>query len=1166
MAARSPRRREAVLAFDALHIEGGLLAPEWLTRVSRLDAPDQAEADYRIPKGLNLRDEIGRSWRIAQAHHEEYRAGLARKADAAGLSARFVRALLRDVLGFTSLAPVAPLVVGERTYPIGHAALGGRVPVVIAPAGAGLDTPHADFGEGGRRRSPFGLLQEALNATDAALWGLVCDGDRLRVARDNASLTRPAWIEADIARIFAEERFADFTALWLLVHETRFGAESARPEDCPLEAWREAGRQEGTRALGQLRVGVKDALEALGQGFLAHPDNHALRAALEEGRLSRRDLFQQLLRLAYRLIFLLTVEERDLLHPPRTSAAVRGLYADGYGLRRLRERAARRSAHDRHDDLWEAQKVALRGLDQGEPRLGLPALGGLFAARQCPDLDAARLHNRHLLQAVFRLAWMRDAAGLARVNWRDMGPEELGSVYESLLELEPEVSVSARRFSFSDGAAGNARKTTGSYYTPDSLVQVLLDSAFEPVVQDSLAAHPDRPAEALLSLAIVDPACGSGHFLLAAARRLAAHVARVEADGTPSAADYRRALRRVVGRCIYGVDLNPMAVELCKVALWMEAVEPGLPLGFLDAHVRCGNALLGATPELMEQGIPDDAWTALEGDDKKVASGLKRRNKAEATGQQTMVSVWSKTSEDEARSLRDAVAALEAAPDGDANSLAKKEARWAELQASEAWRRQHLVADAWCAAFMWPMPEGGGAVTEAAPTNAVWRDLRDGRGAPPPGLVDTVEKIAAAQRFFHWHLAFPTVFERGGFDVVLGNPPFGGQLREQTAISAKEHQVHKNRFPDCVGAYTDPSALFLTLAADVTRDGGCTSLVQPVSLFSTDGASGVRKRLAHMSSFSHLWMTTDAIFSDASVRVCAPTLRKQKISRCCVCRSFGNRFELREPIVIDMSDLASEPTWGHLVADMVGVPRLGIQVSGKIRDIASTTADFRQHFYGLAPYVTEAPADGFDLHAFPKLIVTGLVDPARCLWGERACKFNKVNWARPVVDARRLISDPEIGAWGRTRLTPKIIVATQSKVVEAIADIDGTMLNTVPTITVKPHEDSMIWLVLAVMLSPTAAVWAMSRSLGSALDVKTIKLTAKQVGEIPLPMERNAWAEAAEMVRRASASQSDEAYGFLKDAGELMCRAYGHQNADAFSWWLERMGSAEQETEHIDAD
>ncbi|MCS6899126.1 MAG: N-6 DNA methylase, partial [Polyangiaceae bacterium] len=577
---RSIRRAEAQLGFDALHIEGGLLSPEWLTKVAQLSAGHQSEADYRIEKGLRLRDEIGRFWRIAQAYWQEFAAGRLRSMDPRGLAEHFVTSLLRKSFAFESLRPVPPVSLGDRTFPIGHAALDGRVPVVIAPAGIGLDRLPESAGEGGRRRSAFGLAQEYLNAQEGALWGIVSDGCTLRILRDNASLTRPAWIEADLERIFTEERYADFAALWLLLHETRFGKPGQPVTDCALETWRDAGREEGIRAREFLRRGVEEALLALGQGFLSHPANQALRGALQDGSLSTRDLFQQLLRLIYRMIFLLTIEERGLLHPEGVPEAARRLYEEGYGLRQLRERAARRSAHDRFSDRWEALKIVFRGLARGEPRLGLPALAGLFAPHQCAALDTARLENRALMLAMFRLSWLRSDSGLARVNWRDMGPEELGSVYESLLELVPQITDQGRRFTFATGdeSRGHARKTTGSYYTPDSLVQVLLDSALEPVVADTLAAHPADPVEALLSLAVVDPACGSGHFLLAAARRLAVHVARLRASGTPSASEYRRALRDVVRRCIHGVDLNPMAVELCKVSLWMEALEPGLPL------------------------------------------------------------------------------------------------------------------------------------------------------------------------------------------------------------------------------------------------------------------------------------------------------------------------------------------------------------------------------------------------------------------------------------------------------------------------------------------------------------------------------------------------------------------------------------------------------------
>lgn len=769
---RKTKAREAQLAFEALSIEGGLLSPEWLSKVAQLQAGTQAEADYRVHKGLNLRDEIGRYWRIAQAHWADFKSGREAKADAKASAERIVLALLRDAFGFTALAPVAAVVLQERTYPIGHSTLGGRVPVVIAPAHNGLDTLSPAFGDGVRRRSAFGLAQEYLNAQEGALWGIACDGVALRIVRDNASLTRPAWIEADLQRIFTEDRYADFAALWLLCHETRFGREGQPVTECALEAWRSAGREEGTRAREHLRRGVEEALVALGQGFLSHAENTALRAKLQNGTLPVKDYFNQLLRLVYRLIFLLTVEERGLLHPEGTSDSTKALYANGYGIRGLRERAVKRSAHDRFADLWDATKIVFSSLAAGEPRLGLPALAGIFAANQCTALDGAKLENRALLLAVFKLAWLRQEGSLSRVNWRDMGPEELGSVYESLLELVPQIAQDGRQFAFATGGEtkGNARKTTGSYYTPDSLVQVLLDSALEPVIADTIASNPRAAVEALLSLSIVDPACGSGHFLLAAARRLAAHVARLQANGTPSANEYRHALRQVVGRCIFGVDLNPMAVELCKVGLWMEAVEPGLPLTFLNSHIQHGNALLGTTHDLMAKGIPDNAWDPIEGDDRKTASLLKKRNKAEGGGQRTLDFFAPRVADNEAKAIQCAVAELDAASDVNVEALVNKEKRWDGILGSPEYGHQKFVADAWCAAFVWSKQPGEFA--DAAPTNELWRQLRDGQMRAPALTTKTISELADQYGFFHWHLQFPQVFAKGGFDVVLGNPPW----------------------------------------------------------------------------------------------------------------------------------------------------------------------------------------------------------------------------------------------------------------------------------------------------------------------------------------------------------------------------------------------------------
>ena len=789
-----PRRSspgEAHIAFDALAIEGGLLGAEWLGRVAQLQAAAQEPADYRVPKGLEIRDEIARGWRIAQACFQEMETGRASGGDARALAEQFLEALLRDALGFASVARTAPRTIGDRVYPVRFFALGDRVPIVVAPAGAGLDAPLPELGDDRRRRTAFGLLQEVLNASDAALWGLASDGLSLRIARDNASLTRPAWIEADLGRIFTEDLYPDFAALWLLAHESRFGRADTPDGTCPLEVWWEAGQQEGTRARDKLSAGFQQALEILGQGFLSHAANSKLRSALHAGDLTTDRYFEQLLRLVYRLIFLLTAEERDLLHPKDASGSARQLYAEGYAVRRLRDRAVHRSAHDRHGDLWAVVKIVFRGLAEGESRLGLPALAGLFAPEECPDLDAAKIENRAFLGALFHLAWLRESSGLVRVNWRDMGADELGYIYEGLLELVPQITGDGRSFSFAsaDESRGHARKTTGSYYTPEELVQLLLASALDPVVKHAVSAHSGRAADALLELTIVDPACGSGHFLLAAARRLADHVARIRAGGTPTPDDYQRALRDVVRRCIYGVDMNPLAVELCKVSLWMESIDPGLPLTFLESHIRCGNSLIGTSRELMGDQVPDAAWVALEGDDKKVARSLKRRNQEELAGQRSLLF----EPRNETDTVRDAMLAVEGAPDADAATLAEKQKKWKALLASQVYEHEKLVADAWCAAFLWPKDESG-PVVEAAPTTARWLALRDKEVPPSPVLVETTRRIAEEYGLFHWELAFPHVFAQGGFDVVLGNPPWERvKLQEQEFFASREPSIAKAR-------------------------------------------------------------------------------------------------------------------------------------------------------------------------------------------------------------------------------------------------------------------------------------------------------------------------------------------------------------------------------------
>jgi hypothetical protein len=372
----------------------------------------------------------------------------------------------------------------------------------------------------------------------------------------------------------------------------------------------------------RLRAAVEAALRTLARGFLAHPSNQALRARVGARALPPRQYLAELLWLVYRWASILQAEERGWLHPDGAAAEARQRYARRHSLERLRQRSLTASAAAAGSNLWEAQKAVFSGLARGEARLGLAAVGGIFSVQHCPTLDKAELDNRSLLAALAELAWQNAEAGRTRVSWAEVAPEVLGSVYESLLDVKPELGADGE-LSLSDGE-GNARRRSGSYYTPARLVQVVLDGALEPAIARAISGHAE-PARALLELTIVDPACGSGYFLLAAARRLAQHVA------THSGQSYRQALQQVVQGCLYGVDLNPMAVELCRLSLWLEAAQPGLSLEALAPRIVHGNSLLGATPELLAAGIPDAAWEAIPGDDKALVRRLKQRNRCRST-------------------------------------------------------------------------------------------------------------------------------------------------------------------------------------------------------------------------------------------------------------------------------------------------------------------------------------------------------------------------------------------------------------------------------------------------------------------------------------------------------------------------------------------------------
>jgi len=863
-----------------VRIEGAVLPPDLLQRVAAGDPtlPGMLPEDYHLVAGERFNEVIARAWNRVLGIWTAFRPILDALPAGESLTTltreRWLLPLI-DVLGYGRLQTARAIDIDGTSYAISHA--WGSAPIHLVAASIDLDRKTAGVA-GAARMSPHGMLQELLNRSDDRLWGFVTNGLRLRVLRDSARLTRQAFVEFDLQEMMNGEVYADFVLLWMLVHQSRI--EGERPEDCWLERWSREAIQQGTRALEHLRGGVERAIATLGAGFLDHPANSALRESLRSGALDKQDYYRQLLRTVYRLLFLFVAEDREVLLDPQYGEAARERYSTWYSTERLRRLAQRRRG-TRHTDLWQGLRLVIErlGSDSGEPGLALPALGsGLWAQTSTASINGSELANRDLLDAVRALAFIEEGNARRVVDYRNLGAEELGSVYESLLELHPRVDIDASTFSLAT-AGGNERKTTGSYYTPSSLIAELLDSALDPVIEDRLReAGPDAAAreEALLNLKVVDPAAGSGHFLVAAAHRIAKRLAAVRTgEDEPSPEQTRAALRDVIGRCIYGVDINPMAVELCKVSLWLEAMEPGKPLSFLDHHIQCGNSLLGATPALLTDGMPDAAFAAITGDDKKYVSEWKKRNKKERTGQLTfdravVTAPWQR--------LGDFAAAMQSIDrvDGDTvEGVRRKQQLWEESLRSSGYAFSKLLADAWCAAFVWKKTkEWSHPITEAE-----FRRIERNPHDLHPDWRAEIERLAQQYQFFHWHLAYPDVFRVpgpnedpdseqtgwiGGFDVVLGNPPW-------ERIKLQEKEWFAERRPDIASA-SNAAARKRMIAALETDDPPLYTAFQD-ALRQADGESHLVRTTGRYPLTGRGDVNTYAPFAESNRTILSPTGR-----------------------------------------------------------------------------------------------------------------------------------------------------------------------------------------------------------------------------------------------------------------------------------------------------
>lgn len=437
----------------------------------------------------------------------------------------------------------------------------------------------------------------------------------------------------------------------------------------------------------------------------------------------------------------------------------------------------------------------------------------------------------------------------------------------------------------------------------------------------------------------------------------------------------------------------------------------------------------------------------------------------------------------------------------------------------------------------------------------------------------------------------------GEHDLVIGNPPFLTQLRSTTAVGQDRLRALSEELGP-LHPYVDVSAVFLLISMRATTEGGVVCLLQPQSFLSNDGAGPVRDAVVASNGLVEVW-SSSRMFFDASVRVCALTIgpdgpypeRGDTATTDVVIRWS------EDPATPGPTLTYSEPrprpgdTWGYMIARALGVPRVHTTDAGPrlvVGDVCRVTAGFRDEYYalrdacrehdvrddGVAPHedldradeVGGAGSDGVDRSGVARLVTSGMIRPLGCRWGERRTRIGGRNWERPVVDtARPGLSEGRIGRWVRERLVPKVLVATQSRIVEACADPHGRMVPMTPVMSVEPvagwermvdpdgtHEVDLWWLV-AALSAPSVSVVALTANLGSGLSSQSMRWSAKSVCTVGLPTELDHWASGARTARELDSAPEERREELLATLGRQMLAAHGlGDDRETFQWWFDR--------------
>lgn len=627
-------------------------------------------------------------------------------------------------------------------------------------------------------KSHHNTCQQLINLNPEIKWLLLSNGRILRILTKYYHSYSKGYIEFDLENIFANRDVKEFNVLYSIIHSTRF---TERPKDYEIliDLFQKESVSEGIKIGDALRDNVKKALELLGKELIQQ--NLDFLDKILSGEIDRTEFYAELLRIIYRIIFILYAEQRHMLPGAGT------LYFEQFSLSSLRFLVEKPIKAEKNYDLWNKLFITFNIVNEGNEFLDVNSYNGsLFKNENLPIIlkNTLKVSNSVLLKIIRSLTTSVVINVRQRINFLEITEEEIGAIYESLLDYKPYISANAQ-FQLIEGTE---RKSTGSYYTPKALIDILIRTTLQPLVEDRLNEAGDNKKdreETILNLKICDPACGGGTFLLAALDFLGKKLAEIKTDSiSPSEDDLRESRRQILQHCIYGVDMNPLAVELAKISLWLRACVKDKPLNFLDNHIKCGNSLIGLGQKKEIININPNAFTAISGNNttgispengtlQNRARQIIRReiNERNRQGKPLLITSFfteKKTADICSIKFQEIIDM----PENEPHTLLEKELKYKELRNNPSYLQALNDANIWTSTFFWSFE---GNILGEIPRYSTITQLRNKFADPElEKLMKKIIKIAKENQFFHWDIEFPEVFSniRGGFDCILANPPW----------------------------------------------------------------------------------------------------------------------------------------------------------------------------------------------------------------------------------------------------------------------------------------------------------------------------------------------------------------------------------------------------------